>query len=433
MAVFPRSSYSEEIEAALTRARNRCRPRVRVFSRPAEADPTGAGHLAAAARRPLLPDLSVGQGAAQAGVGPILLTWILAGLAWLLLAATALSFARIPHGAFRVLAFPRLQILAFAALLFAAILLFGEHGTVRALAMVALVVVAVAQAVCIAQFLPLLRRPQSVLFAGDPAGPDTVSILSANVKQGNRRYDAVLAVAREADADLALFMETDEPWAEALEVLRERYPHVVSHPLDNAYGMILFSRLPLDEVECRYLVMEGVPSIRCIVRLRDGQRFRLYCVHPEPPVPVSDSLGRDGELATVAKLVAEDRLPAVVSGDLNDVAWSNTTRMFQRLSRLLDPRVGRGLYNTFDARFPFMRWPLDHLFHDPRFALVSMRRMPAGGSDHFPMLFRLGLRRDASGVEMPDEADAADREHAAEIRRDARKLDRDPIGSDWES
>jgi endonuclease/exonuclease/phosphatase (EEP) superfamily protein YafD len=359
-------------------------------------------------------------------------TTILAALTALLLLATGLSFLRVAHGFVRIFSFPRLQFLAAALVLLAVGLAFLPPGGWRWFTLLGLIVVIGVQSACIAQFLPV-RAKQSVRFEGDPNGPDTVSILSANIKQSNRNYAAALRLAEEADADLALFMETDEAWVDALEPLAVRYPHVVRHPLENAYGMVLFSKLPLSSIDSDYLVMEGVPSIVATVRLRDGQRFRLFCVHPEPPVPHIDSLGRDAELVKVAALVTSQALPAVVTGDLNDVAWSNTTRLFQRLSRLLDPRVGRGFFNTFDARFVFMRWPLDHLFHDVRFRLVEMKRLPAGGSDHFPMYFKLGLARGPGEAEMPDEADESDREEAREIVAEANQLDRDPIGVDWES
>lgn len=369
--------------------------------------------------------------AAEQG-GPDLTTTILAGLTALLLLATGLSFLRVAHGFVRIFSFPRLQFLAIALVLLVLALATLPPGGWRWFTDLGLIVVIGVQATCIAQFLPV-RRKQSVRFEGDPNGPDTVSLLSANIKQSNRNYAAALALADKADADLALFMETDQAWVDALEPLAARYPHVVRHPLENAYGMVLFSRLPLENVVSDYLVMEGVPSIVATVRLRDGQRFRLFCVHPEPPVPHIDSVGRDAELVKVASLVTGQKLPAIVTGDLNDVAWSNTTRLFQRLSRLLDPRVGRGFYNTFDARFFFMRWPLDHLFHDVRFRLVDMQRLPAGGSDHFPMYFKLGLARGPGDAEMPDEADESDREEAREITAEAKQLDRDPIGVDWEN
>ncbi|MCW4116356.1 endonuclease/exonuclease/phosphatase family protein [Aurantimonas sp. MSK8Z-1] len=360
-----------------------------------------------------------------------MLTILLLGLPTLVLAlATGLSFVRIPHGIVRTLAFPRLQILVLAALLVPAtfFLVIDNHWR-QGLVLVQVLVVLV-QAVLIAKFTPLWKR-QSVRWDGDPAGDNTLSVFSFNVKMSNRRYDEALAVARDRDPDVAIFMETDAAWAEALEPLAETLPHGVREPLDNAYGLLVFSRLPIEEARIDYLVTDDVPSFSGILRLRDGQRFRLLVVHPEPPVPAMDTVGRDAELLLVADRAASESLPVVVTGDLNDVAWSHTTRLFQRVSGLLDPRVGRGFYNTFDARYPPMRWPLDHLFHDPRFKLIDMHRLPACGSDHFPMLFRLALTPEPAALDQP-ESDAGDRREADGIEAKGDRLERDAIGTDWE-
>ena len=62
---------------------------------------------------------------------------------------------------------------------------------------------------------------------------------------------------------------------------------------------------------------------------------------------------------------------------------------------LLDPRVGRGFYNTFHAEYPFMRLPLDHCFHSNHFRLVDFRRLAYYGSDHFPVYIKLSYEPDA--------------------------------------
>jgi endonuclease/exonuclease/phosphatase (EEP) superfamily protein YafD len=79
-------------------------------------------------------------------------------------------------------------------------------------------------------------------------------------------------------------------------------------------------------------------------------------------------------------------VPVIVAGDLNDVAWSRTTHLFQRTGGLLDPRVGRGFFNTFDTRSRLTRVPLDHVFASRHFLLVELRRLPDIGSDHFPII-----------------------------------------------
>ncbi|HET7715303.1 MAG TPA: endonuclease/exonuclease/phosphatase family protein [Bauldia sp.] len=358
--------------------------------------------------------------------GPLLL-----GVTALMAAMTFLPLVPIAHGFIRVCDFPRLQILGIAVVLSAltivllptswgTLLLLGTQGSV----------IAVQLAICL-RFTPLWRV-QSLPSDRTSDHPLTVRVLAANVKMSNREYSRVVQLVRERDPHIAAFIETDDQWLQALGPLKERLPFSVELPQDNAYGLLLLSRLPLRAPQVRYLVLDQVPSIRVAVELPDGRSFRLYVVHPEPPVPFEDTLGRDGELILTAYEAKSDPLPAIVTGDLNDVAWSRTTRRFQRLSGLLDPRVGRGFYNTFDARIPLLRWPLDHLFHDPRFRLIAIERLPDIGSDHFPMLFELSLENDNAAGESPGQPDRAEVREAEEVLDKAAELDRKPIGTDWE-
>jgi len=172
--------------------------------------------------------------------------------------------------------------------------------------------------------------------------------------------------------------------------------------------------------------------VRTKVTLRAGGAVRLYVVHPEPPVVNHDTKGRDSEIAQIGLEAAEDDLPVIVTGDLNDVAWSTTTRRFQRLSALLDPRVGRGFFNTFHAFHWWARWPLDHLFHTPHFRFLGMARLDKIGSDHFPMLFTLAL---ADSPAQGADVGSADSEETAEVKQMIKAeaaRPRAPIGGDWE-
>jgi endonuclease/exonuclease/phosphatase (EEP) superfamily protein YafD len=328
--------------------------------------------------------------------------------------ATGLSLLRARAWWIRIWDFPRLQValLGIVALALAAI-----DGSLDwpATGLAGLLTVAVVFQVALVWRYTRLA-PREVQRNQHDERERQVSLVVSNVLQTNRQADRLLAVVHDCDPDLVLCVETDDWWEKRLDALMTTHRHVVRRPLPNTYGMLLYSRLPLEEPEVNFLVEPDIPSIQARVRLGDGTRVWLNCVHPRPPVPgeSDESLERDAELLLVGKRVRDAELPVIVCGDLNDVAWSRTTRLFQKVSRLVDPRKGRGFYSTFHARWPGFRYPLDHVFHSDDFRLVSMGRLGNVGSDHFPVYVHLSHEPEATAEQDAPEESAEDMREAQE-------------------
>lgn len=223
--------------------------------------------------------------------------------------------------------------------------------------------------------------------------PDTVQIklMVSNVLTPNDNTQALVDLVQQKNPDILITLESDQKWQDALSVIEPDYPYNVKVPLDNLYGMHLYSKLELIDPEVKYLLIDDIPSIHTQLRLPNDEVIWLYCLHPMPPSPTEadKSTTRDAELLMVGRHINENNQTAILGGDLNDVAWSKTTLMFQRISGLLDPRIGRFFINTFHVNYPFLRWALDHIFHSPCFTLVNIERLPSIGSDHFPVMTTL--------------------------------------------
>ena len=341
------------------------------------------------------------------------------------IASTLVPFIRSDAWWIRIFDFPRIQITAVSTLILAGDLAFRKDTSLSGhIIHVILTLCILYQAYKIRPYTVFARK--QVERAKQPHNESTVSLLLANVKMDNRNSILLRQIITEADPDVILIVEADEWWQNELRRFATIHRFTVQQPQDNTYGMLLYSRLELVGPDVRFLIEDDVPSIRAAVKLRAGVEIELHCLHPKPPVPQENaqSTERDAELMVVGKETKGKELPVIVMGDLNDVAWSQTTLLFQKISRLVDPRIGRGLYNSFHAGYFFLRFPLDHFFHSTHFRLIRLKRLAYFGSDHFPMYIRLSYEPEAQRQQTAPEARQSDESHATAKINEASNDDR---------
>ncbi len=222
----------------------------------------------------------------------------------------------------------------------------------------------------------------------------SIKLFTVNVLQKNKEKKKLQSEIKKYDADLLLFTETNQRWKNDItSLINSEYNYKVEIPLDNTYGMLLYSKFELIDSKIKFIVDDSIPSIHTLVKLPSGDTIQFYAIHPTPPMPQHNmrSTDRDAEMFKVAFKSMESKYPVIIAGDFNDVAWSESTSLFQNISGLLDVRKGRGFFNTYNANNFILRWPLDHIFVSEHFRIIGVERGGDIDSDHFPMYINLSL------------------------------------------
>lgn len=328
---------------------------------------------------------------------------------------TLASVTKFDHWWVRGFDFPRLQISVLTIfVIIAGIIVFDFSEIWHLIVLITLGLSLGYQSVKIFPYT-IFARKQVMRFEGsDPKA--TISILISNVLTPNKRSDKLIKLVKEKQPDILLTLESDKRWENELSEIEDDYQYTVKIPKDNLYGMHLYSKLELKDIKVRNVVQEDIPSIHGIVKLRNGKEVKLHCLHPKPPSPTESatSTNRDAELLMVGRDIDAENDTILVIGDLNDVAWSRTTKLFLKLSGMMDPRIGRGFFSTFHAGYKLLRWPLDHAFHTKDFTLLEIGREKSIGSDHFPMYIKLNHEPRAEVVNDETEDSQPEEEEWAE-------------------
>ena len=307
----------------------------------------------------------------------------------LFIVAPLLPLLPATHWSIRFFDFVRLQtaVIQFV-LLVLAVLFWQDYTALHYTLIVGMTLVLLYQLWLIQPYTPFYRRrkPQS------PFHEEQLTLVTANVLQTNTDYDRFINLIKDSKPHIFITMESDENWDKAVSKAFPEYEHTVKATLDNFYGMHVYSKIDFKTSEIKYLVEKDIPSIHLELRFAD-QDFNLIAVHPAPPSPTENetSKERDAELMLIGKKCRESKDATIVCGDLNDVVWSKTSRLFTKMTGYLDPRVGRGLYPSFHANYWLLRFPLDHLFYSKDLHVPVMKRLERFGSDHFAMYYDIAF------------------------------------------
>lgn len=341
----------------------------------------------------------------------------LLAVACIFIIATLLPLLKHEAWWIRIFDFPRAQIAAGGALTIAFYsLLYKERGLGDNLILLMLLACVAYQ---VSRMFPYTRfARKQVLSSRENDQARKISILVSNIYRENRDYERFLKLVSDKNPDVICILEPDEWWDKMLSPLDADYPYSARHDSNDGYGMIFYTKLKPSRIEVDYIVEDYVPSVFAVLELGSGEPVEFYCLHPNPPNPKysNDTTERDAELLIVGKRVRESKKPTLVAGDLNDVAWSHTTLLFLKISGMLDPRIGRGFFNTFHVRWPFLRFPLDHIFVTEHFRYVTLEALPDIGSDHFPIYAELSYEPDGKEAQTDNkyDADAEDKKEVAE-------------------
>jgi endonuclease/exonuclease/phosphatase (EEP) superfamily protein YafD len=211
-----------------------------------------------------------------------------------------------------------------------------------------------------------------------------------NVNYLNRNAPRVLRHIRETDPDIVVIIEANTFWMQQLAPLRASHRFVEGFTRPSGYGMLLFSRLPVEHSTREGLGQGHLPCI--VARLTvDGRPITLIAAHPVSPTRARKAAYRNWQLAALGRLAASSDTPVVMIGDMNTTRWSPHFRLLLDGTGLRDTQQGRGTQVTWPVGWPLVGIAIDHCLVSRGISVHDRRVGPSIGSDHLPLLVEVAL------------------------------------------
>lgn len=238
-------------------------------------------------------------------------------------------------------------------------------------------------------------RPRAKpVIAGEP-----VTVMSVNLLMINENTAPIIGEIAAIEPDVLLLQEYTRHWHAALqEALGPAYPYVRYVTQSDSFGAAIYSRRPFVGEPERYLPLSvgDLPQIRAVIEI-GGRDVAIYNIHLLPPYGLDYTTEGRVQFADLLDLLAAEKLPVIIAGDFNFAETSPHAAALRRLGLADAFSVGGWGRGTTWPVHGYFRWipslRLDHVYLDSQFACADCATGVGKGSDHRPVIARVGFRR----------------------------------------
>ncbi|WP_320157842.1 hypothetical protein [Psychrobacter urativorans] len=169
-------------------------------------------------------------------------------LAGLIAFVTAWSWLPLDNWWVRSIDFPRIQILVLGIIAWLGMLLFWQQWELgQWLLFIALCVTLIFQLRMVLPYTKIWKKEVQSAKDRPEGGAHQLKIMVSNVLTPNDETQKLVNLVNQKQPDILVTLESDQKWQNALSSIEPDYPYTVKVPLDNLYGMHLYSQLELIE------------------------------------------------------------------------------------------------------------------------------------------------------------------------------------------
>lgn len=213
-----------------------------------------------------------------------------------------------------------------------------------------------------------------------------LKIISANVLKSNKEYQLTLDFIQNENPDVFGLIELTEEFSLSMKPLLESYPHQITFPYRDGFGIGLYSKSPLIGQKID-LLPGGIPYIDAYIE-SNGKMVHVFLIHAMPPLNKEMFDQRNGSLEKLSMI--QDSTTAIVMGDFNLTPWSAYYKKFVRNSGLVSTRdMWNGIQHSWSSWGLYL--PIDHVFISKEIRLLKYSLGHNIGSDHLPVIVELAL------------------------------------------
>lgn len=211
-----------------------------------------------------------------------------------------------------------------------------------------------------------------------------IVVVSQNLYLANGAVDEATRVILDEDPDIVVLQEYTPEWHESLKSVAERYLTTITIPRHGAFGIAVFSKLPVKSSKVLTLGDAEVPAIAIEINTA-RMRAHLIAVHLQPPMKRHWSKDQNRQLNELKHYVQGLSGAYLVVGDFNNTPYSPSFRAFIKETRT---KFGQPIWlPTWPSVLGWAGIPIDLAVGSDGVAIGSMFRIDPIGSDHRGLRF----------------------------------------------